>query len=206
MAKFVIGLAGQAAAGKDTVANILIPLLNKIGKFSFTRESFAGNVKKIFCQAFKVDLDFVEEWKRKENAPPGFLVPVRNGLQMIGDGFRQVKSDIWIDYVLNNPKSDLVISDVRYCNEAVAIRKMQGLNICILRPDKINNDQNDSEKIIGQVALHFDRMGYDGPVVYDETYPMFDYFLKNDGDIPKLENRVVNQLLPWIIEKLKEVK
>jgi hypothetical protein len=202
MSKTIIGLAGQAASGKDTVANILIPHLNQISGFTFVRNSFAGNVKKIFAQAFGVDLDFIEEWKRKDVAPQNFLVPVRRGLQMIGDGFRQIKSDVWIEFVLKNPQNDLVISDVRYCNEALQIKKYQGINVCLIRPDMMNNDTNDSEKIMGQIALHFDRMGYDGSIVYDENYPMFDYFLKNDGDLKKLEDRVVNELLPYIKSKI----
>jgi hypothetical protein len=202
MSKVIIGLAGQAASGKDTVAGFLLPLLNNMGNFSFVRDSFAGNVKKIFAQAFKVDLDFIEDWKRKEQAPQSFLVSVRKGLQMIGDGFRQIKSDVWIEFVLKDPVNDLVISDVRYCNEAINIKRRQGLNICLIRPDMINNDQNDSEKIMGQIACHFADMGYDGPIVYDELYPMFDYFLINDGDLKKLEDRVTNQLFPFIKSKV----
>jgi len=202
MNKLIIGLAGQAAAGKDTVADILIPELNKIAGYDFVRDSFAGNVKKIFAQAFQVDLPFIESWKRSPTPPHGFLIPVRKGLQLIGDGFRQIKSDVWIDYVLENQQHDIVVSDVRYCNEAVNIKKKQGINIVLIRPDKMNNDDNDSEKIIGQVALHFEKMEYNGPITYNQTYPMFDYFLKNDGDLDRLRNRVINNLLPFIVSKM----
>jgi len=204
MEKFIIGLAGQASCGKDTVAAILIPLLNKISKYNFVQSSFSYNVKKIFSETFHVNTDFIEEWKRKPECPSGFNLNVRQSLQQIGDGFRKIKSDVWIEAVLHNPTTDLVISDVRYCNEAIKISKMNGINIIMLRPGHENNDLNDSEKIIGQIAAEFRSKNYDGELVYDEIYPMFNYFLVNDGSLEDLRKKVQDLLLPYLIKKMSE--
>ena len=47
-----------------------------------------------------------------------------------------------------------------------------------------------------------DLEGVDG-VISDPNYPMFDYYLKNDGDILSLEEKITKQLIPFIIEKFK---
>src|SRR4051812_9353848 len=101
----VIALAGQLCVGKDEVADYLVQRLN--GRYDrddpaervrrafpdrrrWERASFAGAVKKVFCDAFGVDLAFIEAWKRNPAPPPGMLMPVRQALQFIGDGFRQI--------------------------------------------------------------------------------------------------------------------
>lgn len=204
MKNIIIGLFGQAAAGKDTVADILIPLLNQFkdeNKPALRKAAFAYNVKKIFCDYFDVDFNFIEQWKRNPEPPPGFTMSVRQSLQMIGDGFRKVKSSVWIDKLINKAHN-VIITDGRYLNEANAIKQKGGINILINRPLHRNNDQNDSEKIMGEVSDYFYHRSSCGAIV-SEKYPMFDYFLNNDGDIQSLENKVVNSLIPFIIQKFQ---
>lgn len=199
MDKIIIGIAGQAAAGKDTLADFLIPEINKLINSKIEKASFAGNVKKIFANAFGVTHEFIEEWKRISSPPPNFLIPVRKGLQLIGDGFRQIKSDVWIDFVLSNPLNNIIISDVRYCNEAIKIKQKGGLNILIYRANTFNNDDNDSEKIIGNIAKYFENKGENGIINFDENYPMFDYFIQNDGTLDDLKEKATKHLLPFIM-------
>jgi hypothetical protein len=171
---YVIGAAGQAQMGKDTLADRLQLKLNGTNTSSLTeeilsrgycidsndaiwdkknldelgisweRDAFATNVKKVFCNTFGVDLDFVEKWKVIEEAPPGFEMPVRKALQFIGDGFRKIQPNIWLDlgFRSRNPK---IISDVRYINEFRRVKQEGGLNILVCRPDRLNNDPNGSE-------------------------------------------------------------
>lgn len=155
---FVIGVAGQAQNGKDTLADKLCERMNlecnedsakkedydESGTPTWKRAAFAVNVKRVFCETFAVDMAFVEEWKVKPEIPPGFDMPVRQALQFIGDGFRKIRGTIWLDLAFrdNTPK---IISDVRYINEFTRIKSEGGLNILIGRPDKLNNDPNGSE-------------------------------------------------------------
>jgi hypothetical protein len=158
---FVIGCAGQAQMGKDTLADKLCERLNanhneKVDEEwktsteleellnPWTRSAFASNVKKVYCDTFNVDAAFVEQWKTKAENPPGFDMPVRQALQFIGDGFRKIRGTIWLDLAFTDsvPK---IISDVRYVNEFTRIKQEGGLNILIGRTNKLNDDTNGSE-------------------------------------------------------------
>lgn len=152
---FVIGVAGQAQNGKDTLADQLQLSLNTWEKESldkkmadeliWNRSAFASAVKKVFCDTFGVDLAFVEQWKTVPEAPPGFDMPVRQALQFIGDGFRKIRSTIWLDLAFRDKSVPKIISDVRYINEFVRVKQEGGLNILVARPDKLNDDPNGSE-------------------------------------------------------------
>ncbi len=140
----VIGVAGQAQFGKDTLADRLHLKLNERGGI-WKRSAFATAVKEVFCDTFNVDMQFIEKWKVIPEPPPGFDMPVRQALQFIGDGFRRIRSDIWLEIAFRNNENPLIISDVRYINEFTRIKQKGGLNIIVARPDKINNDPNESE-------------------------------------------------------------
>jgi hypothetical protein len=159
--------------GKDTLADHLVELLNKksvrfkdenwpqmeltpciTGEFEggdypheWTRAAFAYNVKKVYMDTFGVDMDFIEEWKVKDEIPPGFTMNCRQGLQFIGDGFRKIQPEIWVDLAFryDTPK---IISDVRYINEFKRIKQEGGINILVGRTEKLNDDPNGSEAII----------------------------------------------------------
>lgn len=91
---FVIGVASQAQHGKDTLADRLCERLNSQSQSNWQRRAFAANVKRVFCETFGVDSAFVEKWKVRSDVPPGFDMPVRQALQFIGDGFRQIMGSI----------------------------------------------------------------------------------------------------------------
>ena len=162
---YVIGVAGQAQHGKDTLADRLAELLNKrciryrdkqwprIGygtkecpfePVQWKRTAFAANVKKVYMETFGVDMAFIEEWKVKSEIPPGFDMTCRQGLQFIGDGFRKIRGTIWLDLCFRD-KTPQIISDVRYVNEFTRVYEEGGLNILVGRTDKLNDDPNGSE-------------------------------------------------------------
>lgn len=142
----VIGLAGQMRAGKDTIGDCLRDQLNayESGLHRWRRTAFAANVKKVIHDWFDVDYNFIEEWKVKDEPPPGFDMTIRKALQWVGDGFRQIRSGIWIDLIFRDEEPKIV-SDVRYVNEFKAIRKHDGFNLLVARPDLMNGDPHPSE-------------------------------------------------------------
>jgi hypothetical protein len=115
-----IAAFGQAAFGKDVLSNYLKEKLNN--GILWERASFADAVKRVFEESFGYDREFIEKWKRIPEPPEGLELPVRQSLQLIGDGFRKVKNSVWIDKVLNKMQN-VIITDGRYLNEAKAIKE-----------------------------------------------------------------------------------
>ena len=248
---FVVGVAGQMQAGKDTLADRLCHQLNAkhnvkvdeelenmLGTERDYRESqgwepdydpwkrsaFASNVKRVYCETFNVDAAFVEQWKTKAENPPGFDMPVRQALQFIGDGFRNIRGSIWLDLAFRDdvPK---IISDVRYVNEFTRVKTEGGLNILIGRPDKLNDDPNGSEaqirpyidwcfKTFSPNVKFVDMRDIDWASVRDKllqkvagngkpidepppNIEMFDVFIRNDGSIDELYEIVDTKLVPF---------
>lgn len=198
----VIGVAGQLANGKDVLSDYLAEKLNSKHEIQWERSAFANAVKNIYMNAFGKDKEFIEEWKRKKEAPPGMLMPVRKGLQFIGDGFRKIKDEIWIDIALRDNKK-LIISDSRYFNEAKAIKAKKGFTLIIYRPGFLNDDPCPSESQIGSIVHYFLKNNIqEGPIKNTLNQPeelsYYDYFLINDGSLQDLYNKIDQKLIPYI--------
>lgn len=206
----VISAAAQQNNGKDELCNYLVELLHESYAERWRRSAFADKVKETFCESFGVDRAFIEKWKRVDEAPEGFLMPIRQALQFIGDGFRNIKEKIWIEIALRGD-ANLVISDSRYVNEAKAVREVGGVNILVFRPGFINYDKNPSEAqlrpLIEFAAQHFT----DGPIMHDiirqvngpTDLAFYDFFLVNEGTLHDFKLKIEKVLLPWIAKRLE---
>ncbi len=218
---FVIGVAGQAQMGKDTLADTLCEKLNSrtfeskddLGPPFWERASFAHGVKDVFANTFGVSRDFIEEWKVRDFPPPDFDMSVRKGLQFIGDGFRQIRSTIWVDMPFRDatPK---IISDVRYPNEFKRIKEEGGLNILVGRTDKLSDDPNGSEALIkpyvewalAQVTeadvnlqLSTARVLDAGEILSAPKYMnRFHLFVRNDGTLDEFHDKIDNIVIPFV--------
>lgn len=201
---FVIGVAGQAQMGKDTISDRLAEKLNE-SEINWERTAFALNVKRVYAETFAVDYDFIEKWKTDPNPPPGFDMTVRKSLQFIGDGFRKIKEEIWIDlcFRTKNPK---IISDVRYVNEFRRIYNEGGLNILVGRTEKLNNDPNGSEAqirpyvewFLNNTTEPFNRVRDLDLTHAPELSCLFDVFIRNDGTKDDLHKIVDEQIIPHV--------
>lgn len=203
----IIGVAGQLANGKDVLCDYLADKLNFNQKV-WERTAFANAVKDVYCNSFNKTRQFIEDWKRNPEPPPGMLMNVRKGLQVIGDGFRQIQGDIWIDIALRDESRNLIISDSRYINEAKAIKAKGGFTLIIYRPGFLNNDPNPSESQIGDVVRWCVQNNVkEGFIPVDnrpEILTYYDYFLINDGTLDDLYAKVDRQLIPIIKEFYNE--
>ena len=150
----VIGVAGQMQAGKDSLADHLCYSLNKRSSVVWTRSAFAKAVKRIFMEAFDKDAAYIEKWKVISEPGPDLDMSVRKGLQFIGDGFRKIKSNVWIDLMFKEPDAPRIISDCRYPNELKAIKERGGFTILVVHPNRINYDPNGSEAEMRPYALY----------------------------------------------------
>ncbi len=188
-------VSGQMRSGKNVTGEHIARRL------SINTASFAKPVKDIFCQTFNVDMDFVEKWKVIDQPPPGFKKPVRQGLQFIGDGFRQINQDVWVDYAFKNNSLDSCYTDGRYVNELFKIKKQGGKNILLYRPTHINNDSNESEAQIKRLVDWFVSNSLEGDVrnickeKSEQGCELVDFFIINDGSLEDLYSKVDRMIL-----------
>lgn len=191
-------MAGQMRSGKNVLGDFIC------SKLGFTGASFAKPVKEIFCSAFGVDMDFVEEWKVKNDPPPGFTKTVRQSLQFIGDGFRSINPNVWVDYAFANNPPMSCFTDGRYVNELSKVKSLGGMNVLIWRPEYENYDSNESEAQIKRVVDWFVSCGTEDGAVScgDPSAPpgcnMVDFFLINDGTLSDLFGKAERLLIPSI--------
>lgn len=201
-----IGVAGQFAQGKDVLADFLQTKIQG----EWTRAAFGDAVKKVFEFGFGVDRQFIEEWKRNPEPPPGLLMNIRQSLQFIGDGFRKVKDRIWIEIALKG-EENLILADCRYFNEAKTISERNGAMIVLYRPGFLNDDPNPSESQIRKIVDFCIKYVPEGPIpknlknLYGDECPdeieYYDYFFKNDGSVEDMFVKAERDLVPFLNQK-----
>jgi hypothetical protein len=139
-------------------------------------------------------------------------MPVRQALQFIGDGFRQIVPDIWIDIALRSDRN-MILSDSRYINEAKAVKQRDGKVFLMYRPGFLNDDPNPSEAQIKPLVEFCKNNLQEGPLpefrILQEKYlnipegmQYFDYFLVNDGTIQDLYSKIDNFVIPFLKDLL----
>lgn len=176
----LIGIASHyPGAGKSTVSMFLTVSLG------YYRLPFAQPLKELCC-TFLESLGMSEseaahhvyDWG-KEEVVPGLGVTGRHLLQTLGTnwGRHHVAPDIWLRVwhqsyaVTRNTHPRIVVDDVRFPNEAAAIKELGGQVWCVHRTDAIAPPRHESEG-----ALH--------------EWP-FDAQLHNDGTLRQLESEVL---------------
>jgi dephospho-CoA kinase len=131
----IIGISGKYQSGKDTIAEYLIT------HYKFKRIAFADKLKDI-----AQDLFF---WNGEKDAYG------RKLLQDIGMKMREVKDDVWVNYVLmtvNDKKfkhQNFVITDVRFLNEAQLVKLAGGelwrINRDIIRDKSLSQHKSETD-------------------------------------------------------------
>ena len=159
----IIGLSGYAQSGKDTVAKILVD------HYGFRRLAFADPIRELLYEmdpkltighdtytSIKLLVDKVG-WEVAKQNPE-----VRSMLQGLGLGARTViDKDIWVGITLRKvwgPTDNVVISDVRFKNEADMIKQIYGLNQVwrVIRPGLKPVNDHISELELDDYEFEFD--------------------------------------------------
>ena len=182
---------GQAESGKDESANHLFKFADST---KWKRKAFASEVKRIFCENFNVNMEFVEKWKRVKVAPPGFDMPVRDCLILIGDGWRKINKDVWVNRCLDNEKLNLIISDGRYISESTRVRK-NGISILLWNPSKENNIDSPSENELLPFVRELENVP-SGKINFDHI--PFDFWIKNDTTLNHLRDKIETLIVPYL--------
>lgn len=189
----IIGISGKKQSGKNTVGVILQCLHENIN-FEGIKEvidkgvliydpnnmelvSFAFKLKEIASSLIGVKYwDFENQTFKKEVDPLTGLTN-REILQKIGTSFRELfGEDIWIKALFKHLEcigfdKNYIITDVRYKNEAKAIKEKGGILIRVNR----NTDSNDTHQ--SEVDL--------------DDYDKFDFIIDNNGSVEELIKKVI---------------
>lgn len=178
----LIGITGHKFSGKSTVTNMLSEMLG------YETHSFADKLKDVTCILSGCTREDLENYDFKENElVPDYLKPYclnadkptyRAFLQRFGsEVMRGVNDNIWIDCTLSNCGENAIISDVRFPNEAKAIKARGGIVIKVVRPDVKASDSHQSETRI------------------DEIVP--DIIIENNSDLKALQGNVSALVELW---------
>lgn len=169
----IVGITGKKYHGKDTVANYLKE------KYNFECYAFAEPIKEICKSVF----GFTDEQlygSQKETIDEYWGKSPRYFFQTIGtDLFRNhIDSEIWIKSLqkkIENKSENVVVSDVRFKNEADCILKKKGKIVKVIRNTDHIQDNHTSETEL------------------DEIKP--DYILLNLGSLHDLYKQIDQMIL-----------
>lgn len=133
----LIGLVGKKGAGKDTVADFLIE------KKGYNKKAFADPLKKVVQALFLLDETQVHDQSLKEITDPRWSLSPRQMMQLVGTNLIRTNlgEDFWLKHIeLGRENLDfIVISDVRFQNEADWVRKKGGILIRIVSNEESNS-------------------------------------------------------------------
>jgi hypothetical protein len=164
----IVGITGRKGSGKNAACE------NVPG---WATMSFAGPLKRVCATVFGLTTEEMSNPQKKEaimNRWP-YETP-RAILQKVGtDMFRNLYPDVWVqnlkDRVMASAGEDVVITDVRFENEARAIRELGGYIVRVERPGLPKVDSHSSE-------LEMDLISVDATVI-------------NDGSVRLLQARFI---------------
>lgn len=171
----IIAFAGQANSGKDTAALYLVK------RHNFVKYGFADPLKRGLNAMFGWQphqwLD--REWKEQDDPMLGFSP--RKAAQTLGTewGRKMLRDDLWVQVAtifhegLQKLGQGMVISDLRYDNEAEWVKARGGKIIVLLR--RVAGIQTELKE-------HSSEKGISEKLV--------DFYLDNNGNIHQLYGKV----------------
>jgi len=147
--RIIIGVAGPARAGKDTIAEALTssPLtVAGMVRQDCIRFAFADIMKKHLARILEVDLPYFHLEHLKDEEIPGRTYTPRKAMQLFGTDFgRALHPDFWL-HMADRGLGDgvWVIPDVRFENEATFCRQ-NGFMLHVWRPGCPKVEHHESE-------------------------------------------------------------
>lgn len=182
----LIGLVGKKQSGKDTMADYMITYSNEHYHHDFIKISFAQPLKTIVKELFSLQEEQLHDSNKKETVIPQWNKTPRQLLQWLGTDIlkKYVGDDIFIIHLENrikqererNPGIGIIVTDVRFENEAALIRRLNGTLIRVqeeqttIAGDEITQkqDMHISETESEKIDTHF-------TIYNNKTYGMDPY-------------------------------
>ncbi|NBW09326.1 MAG: adenylate kinase [Caulobacteraceae bacterium] len=129
----IIGLCGAAGAGKNTVAERLCL------EHKFVPLAFADPLYAAVSAITGLSVEQLQDRSRKENALGWISCSPRRLLQTLGTdwGRNMIHPEIWVMATMQRADAaggDICITDVRFANEAAAIKARGGVVWRVVRP------------------------------------------------------------------------
>jgi len=147
----LIGLVGKKQSGKDTMADYMISYSNEHYHHNFIKMSFAQPLKAIVKELFSLQEEQLHDPTKKETVIPEWNKTPRQLLQWLGTDIlkKYVGDDIFIIHLENrikqererNPGIGIIVTDVRFENEAALVRKLNGTLIRVQEEQTIALDE-----------------------------------------------------------------
>jgi hypothetical protein len=142
----LVGFAGRARSGKDTAA---LALCEEAG---YTKMAFANPIRAGVMAIFGLQPQHFQD-ELKEQIIKGIGYSPRRLMQLLGTEFGRntLRPGIWLDLFerdyerLRAQGAKVVVSDVRFPNEADRIRSLGGIIIYVHRPNLPEVEQHESE-------------------------------------------------------------
>ena len=165
--KKIIGIAGLARSGKNTVADIITDDVHAL------QIAFADQIKNMLRSGLGISLADLHIGD-KNIVSPVYGVTVRHMMQTLGTdwGRKYIGEDVWVKAlerdVMTSFSTSFIVTDVRYENEAEWVRKHGKLI-----------------HVVGRGGIPGDHSSESGVVKLDE-----DLVLDNSGDLDYLRNQI----------------
>jgi hypothetical protein len=187
----IIAFAHRRRVGKDTAAKLLDTILRvKKPGIRIAKLSFAAKLKDICHQLFGwagLQPGIFYEDERNSHLRETILPKIEKSPRQLwieaGNKMREIYSDVWLDYMLYGmPAVDvLIISDLRFRNEATKVHSLGGQVIKLVRDSApVSDDTSDC-------AL--------------DGYIDFDKIIENHGDMHDLHSKMETlseEILEWL--------
>jgi len=174
----IIGLMGYGGAGKDSAAHIIVKyggyekraFADKVREFAVAIDAHLPEIQETYSQV--VNRLGYDQAKREHKCVREYLVRIGHSARTV------IYKEIWLDAVLpptyNDETRRIVVSDVRYPNEADRVRALGGAVWRIERPNCDAVHETERQSIAAA---------------------KYDLVLLNDGTLEDLERKVNNLLL-----------
>lgn len=165
--KYLIGIAGRAGSGKSTMARLVRLQFGQSDMVKFAAPLKAATRALLIHQGFTADeakRAIEGDLKRLPDDRVGGLTPTQI-MQAIGNGVREdLDSEVWVrmarQRVAVSPAPVIIIDDVRYANEAAAVRQMGGRVVMITgRADASVSTDHVSEQFAFEPDMTFHNAG-----------------------------------------------
>lgn len=169
----IIGITGYKGHGKDTAAKAFITR-------NYRQDMFAYSLKEACKLIFNLTDEEINDRVLKEQKLDRwpYLSP-RQILQFVGtDMFRGAFPGVWVNSLMGRIVDDkVVVTDVRFPDEAVALKERGAKLIRIVRPELVPSDPHESERYIMEIPV--------------------DVEIINNGTVEDLHRQVNHIALEW---------
>ena len=194
----LLGITGSAQSGKDTFAEMLAEELKKQTDSCFVLMAYAHELKlraqKDFDLSYeqlwgaekeKSDLRYAKCFEGFSSNPADYWTP-REIMQNYGQFYRTIDYEFWVKHLFGiikqNDYKNVIITDVRYPNEAQPIVNGNGYIIKMIRGNKaeIHNQYHSSEISMAK-------------------YDKIDFIVGNNGTLDELKSNVVDTVKQIVV-------